>query len=353
MIHQAPIQWLWRLATGRSDGVPPSPTGDVLWNEDGKMPSEQPTARRRSHGEHRRPACPFGHPAQRPTQTVAQRRILKSGLLSLVSALFFLTPLHSQTSTPLGLPTTITDLYIPGSEIEPIPRVDRSSSLVIRILEIKPAQDGHRYDLELYGVDRGTHKLSDYLRHTDTLAPVQNLDHTIEITTQLPLDILPEPQDPANIPPEKLGGYRTTLYVLGILWFLIFLAILFLRKKKPAAEKEAAPPPTLQEKLTPLVTAAAQGELSDTDRARLERLILGHWKKHLPEIQNLPPSQALQKLRQHPDASPLLLKLEHWLHSPNPTTDQSEIAPLLAPFGKKPNHQKLKKPNDLQKPHNN
>ena len=74
--------------------------------------------------------------------------------------LFSLVSAFAQTSSPLGLPATITDLYIPGSLVEVIPRKDNESSLVIRIIETKPAAEGHRYDLEVYGLDPGPHQLT-------------------------------------------------------------------------------------------------------------------------------------------------------------------------------------------------
>lgn len=247
--------------------------------------------------------------------------------------LFIVTLLsQGQTSAPLGLPTPITDLYIPGSEIEVIPRKNNESSLVIRILEIKPAADGFRYDLEAYALDPGTHPIATFLRYTDTKAPVENLAATFQVTIIHPLDSLPKPSDPEPVPPHKLGGYQTLIIVLGTIWLLIFLAIVFYRKKQVADFLSEYPPPTLHEKLQVLVANASSDDLTDTERANLERLILGHWKQKLPQIQNLPPARALVELRSHPEASPLILKLEEWLHAPNPNLSQTDISPLLAPY---------------------
>lgn len=237
-----------------------------------------------------------------------------------------------QSSSPLGLPATITDLYITGSKIEVIPRQNSDSSLVIRILQTKPAADGFRYDLEVYGLDPGTHQLTDFLRHADTKSPIQNLPATFQVTTQHPLDTLPKPSDPQPVSPKKLGGYQTLIIVLGILWVLILLAIIFYRKKQVADFTAENPPPTLHQKLQVLVTAASTGDLTDYESANLERLILGHWKQRLPELEKLPPAKALVQLRTHPQASPLVLKLEEWLHSPNPDISQQDISPLLDPY---------------------
>jgi len=251
--------------------------------------------------------------------------ILFLSLFSLVNAL-------AQTSSPLGLPTSITDLYVPGSLIEVIPRKDNESSLVIRIIETKTAAVGHRYDLEVYGLDPGTHQLSDFLRYADSKAPLSGLDHTVTVTTRHPLDTLPNPEELEHIPPPKLGGYRTLIIALGILWLLVLLALIFYRKKQADEVASTIPPPTLHEKLNLLVTAASRGDLSDHERSELERLIIGHWKKEIPDLAQVPPARALAQLRQHPEASPLVLKLEEWLHAPNPSLSHTDIAPLLAHY---------------------
>lgn len=232
----------------------------------------------------------------------------------------------------LGLPVTMTDIYIRGEQVEPIPRKDRSSSLVIRILKVKPADQGYRYDLEVYGLDPGTYSLADYLRYARDQSAISNLDTKIQITTAHDAEGVPKPEELAHTPPENLGGYRRLLIAVACIWLVVFLIILFYRKKKPVEEDDAVPVPTLHEKLQVLVASAARGDLSDGDRSQLERLVLGHWKQHLPEIEALPPAQALSALREDPAASPLLLKLEDWLHAPNPSVSQKDITHLLEPF---------------------
>tara|TARA_B110000914_G_scaffold133045_1_gene116347 strand:+ start:201 stop:983 length:783 start_codon:yes stop_codon:yes gene_type:complete len=255
--------------------------------------------------------------------------------------LFILLSLHAhgsklsfERSSPLGLPTTITDYYIPGSKVEVIPRKNSDSSLVIRILQTKPAADGFRYDLEVYGLDPGTHKLSDFLRYVDTKSLISHLPATFQITTQHPLETLPKPSELETVPPEKLGGYKKLVIALGILWLVILLLIIFYRKKQIADFTAVAPPPTLHEKLHVLVTNASRGNLTDHERANLERLVLGHWKEKIPALEKLPPARALVQLRAHPEASPLILKLEEWLHAPKTTLSQNDISTLLIPFRK-------------------
>jgi len=239
--------------------------------------------------------------------------------------------LVAEHSSPLGLPITLTDVYISGSEVEPIPRTDNKASLVIRILEIKPAENGHRYDLHIYGLDHGSHHLSKYLQYKDDLSPVTDLDTTLTITTKHPIETLPEPQDLEQISPPEQSHYKNIVTVVAVIWTLILLFILFYKKRKPQTQ-EQVPEPTTQEKLQQLLLASAHGDLTTEQQAQLELLVIGHYKKQIPKIQDLPPTQALQELKAHPEASPLILKVEQWLHHPNPKVTQSEIQPLLKPF---------------------
>ena len=232
----------------------------------------------------------------------------------------------------LGLPTVLNDFYIPGEKAEPIPRMDRESSLVIRVLAVKPAADGFRYDLEIYGLDPGTYTLSDYFRYVTSQDSFPELRQQITIVTEHDLEGIPEPEELAAAPPRNIGGYRLWLKIGLTIWGVIFLLILFWRKKKVDDEEVTEPLPTLHEKLSSLVCSAAHGDLNAADRSRLERLILGYWKRKLPEIENVSTSEALVALRKHPEASPLLLELENWLHAPNSSIDQESIRPLLEPF---------------------
>lgn len=251
---------------------------------------------------------------------------MKQAILFLLVPLFPLSiAVGKVVEAPLGLPVDIEEVYISGNQVEPIPRTDSSSSLVVRILQVKPAAEGYRYDLSVYGLDPGSHELGSYLRYRSTQAPVENLDLQVQVTTTQPLESLPQPKELEHTPPAKIGGYRTAIVVIAVLWFAVLLAIVFYRNKKSTSTTVVTKKVTLQERLTPLVQAAAAGELSTTDRASLERLLIAHWRKELPE-------KSLSELREHPEASPLLLQLEQWLHAPNPGITSREVAELLFPY---------------------
>lgn len=255
----------------------------------------------------------------------------------LIALLFSPLALHAEAAPAVptqrvGLPLTLTEIYIPGSEVKAKPRRDREPPLVVRILEVKPAKDGSRYDFEVQGLEAGRHNLSDYLEPADGSQGTKLPEIPLEIISALPAGLsYPSKIERGELP--KLGGYRTTMTVLGGVWLAGLGAILLWKKKKPLGQEAGStPPPSLAERLRPLVDEASKGSLSPDDRARLERLVIGHWRELLPEVAALTPAEAMVKLRTDPEASPLILALERWLHAPASATSQAEIEKLLAPY---------------------
>ena len=245
-------------------------------------------------------------------------------LLLCISALIAETP-----SQRVGLPLVIPEIYIPGGEVKVKPRRTSEPPLSVRILEVKPAIDGSRYDFEIHGLDPGTYDLADFL---DAPEGTSISAIPLEITAGLPPG-LPRPHEMTNGSLPELGGYRQTMIFLAAAWLAGLLAIILWRKKKPVENGDNKPtPPTLSERLRPLIIRAADGNIASAERAELERLVIGHWRGQHPEIAALPPAEAMVALRSDPEASPLILALERWLHARNPITSTSEIGELLAPY---------------------
>lgn len=232
----------------------------------------------------------------------------------------------------IGQPLEIREIYIPGGEVKAKPRRDRQPPLMVRVLDVKPAKDGSRYDFEVQGLEAGTYNLADFLEApAGTTLP----EIPLEITSALPPGLVhPNKNGVGELP--KLGGYRTKMIAFVAAWLAGLGAIVLWRKKKPVtdgAHADAAVP--LSERLRPLVAAASKGELSSDERAKLERLVIGHWRERRPDIASLAPAEAMMRLRSDTDASPLVLSLERWLHAPSSSTTPTEIEQLLAPYSGK------------------
>ncbi len=230
----------------------------------------------------------------------------------------------------VGQPLVITDVYIPGGEAEPAPRRDREPPLVVRLTDVKPAQDGFRYDFEVQGLDPGKYDLATFLVPSDPAVPPRFPQIPLEITATLPGVVMPV--IPAPRAPQGLGGYRTMAVTAGALWLAGLAGILFWMRKRAAITAEAPLPPSLAERMRPLLDQAAAGRLAPDGRATLERMILGYWRTRLPDTAGLPASAVMSDLRRHPQASPLVLALERWLHSPQTDVSQGEIDKLLSTY---------------------
>lgn len=249
--------------------------------------------------------------------------------------MFFALLVSAMAETPearVGQPLEMTDVYIPGGEVEPVPRRDRRPPLVVRLLDTKPAENGHRYDFEITGLDPGRHDLAEYLRAVNPEKPAEVPELWMEITSGLPEGvILPAELPPAELP--ELGGYKVAMIAAAGVWFVGFVSlVLWNRRKNAAAGVVEHRSPTVAERLRPLVRRASAGELDDSGRAALERLVIGHWREKLPEISTLPPAEAMVKLRAHPDAAPLIFQLERWLHAREADASAGQIESLLAPY---------------------
>ncbi|MBI1901019.1 MAG: hypothetical protein HYS13_07900 [Planctomycetia bacterium] len=229
----------------------------------------------------------------------------------------------------VGFPTRIEGIVLPGFELEAEP-LDRQAPLVVRIEAVYPHGTAFRYDLVYYGLEPGKYDLKDYLRRKDGTSTADLPSIEVEITSLLP---------PGQVQPHALaaqsspfpGGYRTMLWIGGVLWAIGLAAILLVgRRKKRPVEGEGARPLTLADRLRPLVEGAMAGTLSTSQRAELERTLLSFWSQRLG-LCDLKPAEIFAVLRRHPEAAALIQRLELWLHCPAPT-DRVDIAALLAPY---------------------
>ncbi len=200
-------------------------------------------------------------------------------------------------SQRVGLPLVITEIYIPGGEVRAKPRRDSEPSLSVRIMEVKPAENGSRYDF------RDPRARSRQLRSRGiSRSPGRNIHspHSFENHRRLPPGIPKLHETDRGILPE-LGGYRRTMTILGAIWLAGLLAILFWRKKKQAdSGEDKITPPTLSERLRPLVLHAAEGKLPSTDRAKLKPLRHRALAWAAPGDRRTFPAEAMVALRSDP-----------------------------------------------------
>ena len=252
------------------------------------------------------------------------RGLLLAGLLALAPA---------QGDPPtVGRTGELRDLVLPGGELEVLPG-DSLTPLVVRITAVRPHGDRFRYDVEYWAREPGTYDLRDYLRRADGTA----LDEGPDAVPEIPLEVrslLPAGRVLPNEPPPStgrgFGGYTRLLVAAGVAWVAGLVWILLAGRRRAAVAAEVARPRTLAEVLRPLVERARAGTLSTSERSRLELGLVALWRRRLG-LEGERPDAVVARLRAHPEAGPLLERLEAWLHRPE-AGDAVDVEALLAPY---------------------
>jgi hypothetical protein len=222
-------------------------------------------------------------------------------------------------------------VVLPGTELTERRLEDRKGKVVLRVARVYPHGSAFRYDLEYFGLEPGTHDLREYLQRRDGTPLGELPPLLVKVNPVLP----PGQVQPNKLEIEKsprLGGYRILL-IVGIAVWAIGLAVLlgsffFPRRKTAAVASER--PVSLAERLLPLIEGAVAGTLSRAQLANLERALLAYWRKRL-KLESAEPGAAVEALRTHPEAGPLLAQLEAWLHQPGPA-QSVDVPKLLAPY---------------------
>jgi hypothetical protein len=199
-------------------------------------------------------------------------------------------------------------VVLPGPELTAkLP--DRASPIVLRVVRVDPHGTAFRYDLEYVGLEPGRFDLRDHFLRPDG-KPATGLP-PLEVTVK---PVLPpgqvEPNKLEIEPGPRIGGYRTLVIILIALWGVGLAALIasffFPRRRvsRPVVDR-----PVL---------------------AGLERALLAYWRKRLG-LETAEPGTAVEALRTHREAGPLLAQLEAWLHRPGPRGPVN-VAALLAPY---------------------
>jgi hypothetical protein len=223
------------------------------------------------------------------------------------------------------------ETVLPGTLLDTKPLNPRAK-LLLRIADSRPHGTLTRYDLRYVGFVPGKYDLRDYLVRKDGSSTADLPNLAVEVAGILPAqhagELVPQQVGPFS----ALGGYRTGLILVSVLWAVLAVPLWLSRRRKkaPALAPVAIAPPTLAERLQPLVKRAAEGRLSTDELAQLERMLLNHWRERL-QLGEVSMAEAIQRLRSHPEGGELLRQLEGWLHRP-PGLVSVDVTAMLAPY---------------------
>lgn len=241
----------------------------------------------------------------------------------------------SEYKATVGENILIKEVEIAKPQVEVIPRKSYHVPIILRISNIKETADSFLYDIHVESLEPGEYDLRKYLKKING-ATLNDADPIkLQVSSLLPKDQI-EPQKPSRQTPERIDGYITTLKVIAALWILGLIILIFKRKKNPESESQTIQKPSLKKRMSKLIKEASEGTINNQGRAKLERMIIEHWRNKIPETKKLSPSQALKTLRKNPQSSPLIIALEKWIHSPEPIS-KKEIDELLKEYTNKEN----------------
>ncbi len=235
---------------------------------------------------------------------------------------------RDERTASVGMRAHIDELVLAGSELIAAP-VTMKAPIVVRVLTARPHGDRFRYDLEWCGLEPGTYDLVQYLARKNGSSMDGVSAIAVTVTSALKKGVF-EPSQPLPKASPRLDGYRTQQIVVGILWGVGLLAILFVGRKWRRAVVAAARKPTLADRLRPLVEAVAAGTADDARKAELERLLVAFWRARL-DLSSVKAAAAIAAIRQHEEAGALVRQIEAWLHMPVPPA-AFDVQALLAPY---------------------
>ena len=144
----------------------------------------------------------------------------------------------------------------------------------------------------------------------------KNLDQRIQETEENRVDV---------------GGYYyEKLAVLGVLWIVWLLLLIFYKRPRPTEDLDTAPVgPTLAERMRAFLAQLESGTLDATAKARLEMTMLQCWRHELA-LGNASMISLLDQIGRHETTREPLRKLQHWLYHPSSPVPNSEIVAIMS-----------------------
>lgn len=230
----------------------------------------------------------------------------------------------------VGMGTRIEEVILPGSELV-VKEFKEGDPIVLRIVSVKPhGPDMFRYELEYYGLSPGEYNLVNFLERKDRTPPGELPEVKAQINSILAADRV-EPNRPRETSIPPIGGYLFWMRTLAVLWMIGIFVILFSKRKRDSKNEAAdLPGPSLADRLQPMVEKAISGELTNSQMAELEMMLVAFWRKRL-HLEQADIAKVTQELKNHEEAGPLIQQLEILLHRPH-TENEVNVSQILEPY---------------------
>lgn len=250
--------------------------------------------------------------------------------LALAAANFFRPKKDDSLNVPLGVEQAAIVTYS-GSPVAVTP-YKWGVAVNVRIAKVTERPGARIYDVR-YIVNRaGTFDLKDYLTgenggQLDGL-PSFKFNGDPKLSKHLDARI----QETEEVAVDVGGRYYATLAVLGVLWIVWLLLLIFYGRAKPPPPAHAAPAePTLAEMLRAFLAQLEAGTLDAAAKAKMEMLLLRRWREEVARA-DAPMSAAFDAISRSEKTAAPLRQLQQWLHNPASSVRREDIAAVIAPY---------------------
>lgn len=230
------------------------------------------------------------------------------------------------TDVPLGVEQAVIIRY-GGPRLKAQP-FRRGASVNLRIAD--EAQKGlvRVYDIRYVISLPGEFDLTKYLTSTDG-RPIDDLPpFPVRGLTSLTKDIETRIQEIENVGVHIWHGYYESLAGLGVLWVAWLMGLIFIgRPKRPPSRPPAPRQPSLVEQIDRLLAAMTRNELTVAEKARLESLLLRHWREQLGLVEQRM-SVSCRGIEASSELGRAYSTLQAWLHNPRAGIGVEEFVSL-------------------------
>ena len=210
----------------------------------------------------------------------------------------------------------------------------RGASVSVRIAEESQQGASRVYDVRYVVSLPGEFDLMEYLASADG-GPLGDLPpFRVRGETSLTKDIETRIREIEDVGVHIWHWYYEALAGLGVVWALWLAGLVFIgRPKRPPKPVPPPPEPSLAELIAGYFDALARGGLPVEDKARLEILLLRHWRERL-SLRHDRMAASCRQIRRDATLGRAFQAVEGWLHNPSAPNGPAEIVALCAPLVK-------------------